>query len=211
MGKELTESEKRVLGKIFCLSISKGFADFDELKDELNLDADILKDLVNRVKGKELITIEDNKILITEEGRKKIKVVLTGGVFDIIHPGHIYTLSKAREFGDLLIVSVARNSTVLRFKDKLPINGEKVRRNLVSSLKQVDLALLGSEVDIFDTIESIKPDVIVLGYDQKHNEDELIERGKKKGLKFEVVRLSSPFPYLKSSEIKKDEENLKSI
>jgi cytidyltransferase-like protein len=211
MSKELTKSEKRVIAKVFCLSVSKGFARIDELKNEMNLDMDMLKELIKRVEGKGLVATKDNKVWITDEGRKRIKVVLAGGVFDIIHPGHIYTLSKAKEFGDVLIVSVARNLTVLKFKNKLPINDEKVRKELVSSLKYVDLALLGSEVNIFETVERVKPDVIVLGYDQKHSEDELIKEADKRSLRFQVIRLSSPFPHLKSSEIKKEEENLRSI
>ena len=51
--------------------------------------------------------INDDKKTLTEIGRDSLQVVLAGGVFDIIHPGHIYTLNAAKKLGDILVVVVA--------------------------------------------------------------------------------------------------------
>ena len=179
--------EKELLVKIFCSNLEDKNIELEGLEEK------IYKGLEEKgyvKKGK-----------LTDMGRKAIKVVLAGGVFDIIHPGHIFTLSEAKKLGDVLVVSVARNSTVKIMKGREPLHDEKERVKMVSSLKMVDLALLGSEEDIFKTVIKVKPDIIVLGYDQKHNEKELEERGKKEGLNFKIVRLSSPIPNIKTSKI----------
>ncbi|MEM4311612.1 MAG: adenylyltransferase/cytidyltransferase family protein [Nitrososphaerales archaeon] len=201
----MERKEKEILSKIFCLSLegSKGFERLGEDLDDKELQ------ILNSLQEKGYI--DKKEVTLTDKGRKIIKVILAGGVFDIIHPGHIYTLNHAKNLGDILIVSVARDSTVRKMKGREPLHNEKERLKLVSSLKMVDLALLGSEKDIFETVIKVKPDVIVLGYDQRHNERELIARGKKENLDFQVIRLSSPIPHVKTSNIVADEDSLKEI
>ena len=133
-------------------------------------------------------------------------VVLTGGVFDIIHPGHLFTLSSAKNLGDVLVVSIARDKTVKRLKGRYPLNGEETRVNLVGSVRSVDLALLGSETDMFEMVERVKPDVIALGYDQKHDIEELNSEAKRIGLHIKVVKFDSPMRSIKSSSIIKNSE-----
>ncbi|MEM1710739.1 MAG: DUF357 domain-containing protein, partial [Sulfolobales archaeon] len=72
----------------------------------------------------------------------KVRRVLVGGTFDIIHPGHIYYLSEASRLG-LVYAVVARDSTVRRVKGKEPINDEVSRLEVLSSLKYVYKAILG--------------------------------------------------------------------
>ncbi len=55
--------------------------------------------------------VNDDKKTLTELGRTSLRVVLAGGVFDIIHPGHIYTLKAAKALGDVLVVVVATDAT----------------------------------------------------------------------------------------------------
>ena len=141
---------------------------------------------------------------ITDKGRKKITVVFAGGVFDIIHPGHVHTLTESKKLGDVLVVSVARNSTVIKNKGREPVNDERLRRELVQALRCVDLAILGSQTNIFETVMRVKPNVIALGYDQKHSERILVEELAKRGMSVKVVRLSSPIPTVKSSNIIKE-------
>ena len=62
---------------------------------------------LENLKGKKYIIQKNNSYFITKKGRLQISVVLTGGVYDIIHPGHIYTLKKSKKMGDVLIVSIA--------------------------------------------------------------------------------------------------------
>lgn len=114
------------------------------------------------------------------------KVVATG-TFDIIHPGHIKFLEEAKKLGDYLIVIVSRERNVMH-KPK-PIIPEEQRLEVVKALKPVDEAILGDEEDIFRPIEKIRPDVIVLGYDQHFNEEWLKKELSRRGIDAEVVRI----------------------
>ncbi len=115
-----------------------------------------------------------------------VRVVATG-TFDIIHPGHIRFLEEAKKLGDELIVIVAREKNV-RHKPK-PIIPEEQRRRVVEALKPVDRAILGDEHDMFKPIIELKPDIIVLGYDQHFDEKKLEEELRKRGLNTKVVRI----------------------
>ena len=110
------------------------------------------------------------------------------GVFDLLHPGHLYFLREARKLGDELWVVVARDSTARRFKHE-PIMPEGSRLEMVESLKPVDRAVLGNEGDIYEILGDIRPDVIAIGYDQVHNEDRIRAECKKRELATRVVRL----------------------
>jgi len=124
---------------------------------------------------------------------KKRKIVLTSGVFDLLHLGHVRYLEEAKKAGGKdaeLIVIVARDSTVEKRKSKRPIMSENQRRALVESLKVVDEAILGyEEFDIGKVIERIKPDVIVFGHDQEGMEENVRDYLKEKEIKTKVVRI----------------------
>ncbi len=146
----------------------------------------------------------DSRNRLTDSGRSNITVVMAGGVFDIIHPGHVYFLRKAKELGDVLVVVVARDINVLRFKGVQPIHNESLRRELVSAIRYVDAAILGDESDLMKTVERVRPDIIALGYDQVHDERWLEEESRKRGLSVRIVRLDTPYPNIKSRNIKSD-------
>jgi FAD synthetase len=114
--------------------------------------------------------------------------VMATGVFDLLHPGHIYFLREARKLGDELVVVVARDSTARKFKHE-PITSEQSRLQMVSALKPVDRAVLGHEGDIYAILDEIRPDIIVLGFDQVHNEEKVLEECRKRNLRTSVVRL----------------------
>ena len=131
------------------------------------------------------------------------KTVLAGGVFDIIHPGHIHTLNAAKALGDVLVVAIATDKTAQKMKKRQPLHNQELRRELVSCLSMVDKAIVGHEDDIFETVRAIKPDIIVLGYDQVHQNQFISDGCKRINLDVEIVRLQSPVPELSSSEIEK--------
>lgn len=142
---------------------------------------------------------------LTNLGREQIKVVLVGGVFDLLHVGHIHTLKSAKLLGDVLIIVVATDSTVSTLKKNRKIyHDEKNRLELVSSIKFVDKAVIGRKKSIYDTVEFVRPDIIALGYDQIHDEIAMKKNCFDRGLNLDVVRLSSPLPELKSSLIKSE-------
>lgn len=113
--------------------------------------------------------------------------VLATGTFDLLHPGHILYLSEAKKMGDELYVIVARES-MIKHKPR-PIIPDEQRVEMVNSLKIVDKAVLGSESDIFDPIKEIKPDIIVLGYDQGFDIEQLQKQLHEKGFNSKVIRL----------------------
>jgi len=132
------------------------------------------------------------------------KIVLAGGVFDIIHPGHINTLNDAKKLGDVLVVVVATDKTAIKMKKRKPLHSAKLRQELVSSLNMVDLCIVGDEEDIFKTVDLVKPQIIVLGYDQAHQEKFITDGCKKINLDVRVARLESPIPETSSSTIEKE-------
>ena len=77
------------------------------------------------------------------------KIVLAGGVFDIIHPGHIHTLTAAKALGDVLVVAIATDKTAQKMKKMTPLHNQELRRELVDCLSMVDVAIIGHENDIF--------------------------------------------------------------
>jgi len=131
------------------------------------------------------------------------KIVLAGGVFDIIHPGHIHTLTAAKALGDVLVVAIATDKTAQKMKKMKPLHNQELRCELVSSLSMVDEAIVGHEEDIFETVKQVKPDIIALGYDQIHQEKFISDGCKRISLDVKIVRLQSPIPKLSSSEIEK--------
>ena len=131
------------------------------------------------------------------------KIVLAGGVFDIIHPGHIHTLNAAKALADVLVVAIATDKTAQKMKKRPPLHNQELRRELVSCLSMVDSAVVGHEDDIFETVKEIKPNIIVLGYDQIHQEKFIGDGCKRIKLNVKIIRLQSPVPDLSSSEIQK--------
>ncbi len=132
------------------------------------------------------------------------KIVLAGGVFDIIHPGHINTLNAAKNLGDVLVVVVATDKTALKMKKRKPLHSAQLRQELVSSLSMVDLCIIGDEDNIFNTVDLVKPNIIALGYDQTHQEKYITDGCRKINLDVTVARLESPRPETSSSLIQKE-------
>lgn len=144
-----------------------------------------------------------DKDTLTSLGRESMRVVLTGGVFDIIHPGHIHTLNAAKSLGDILVVVVATDSTTIKMKKQKVIHSQKQRQTLIESLQIVDVCVIGYRDDIFKTVRTIMPDVVALGYDQIHHEKHIADGCKKINPRIQVARLQSPMPHTSSSEIKR--------
>ncbi|MEF8873642.1 MAG: adenylyltransferase/cytidyltransferase family protein [Candidatus Thermoplasmatota archaeon] len=125
--------------------------------------------------------------------------VMAGGTFDLLHLGHLHYLQEAKSLGDELVVVVACDKTVREHKHE-PLMDEQVRREMVGALKPVDKAVVGSEEDKFKTVEEVEPDIIALGYDQRHEEENLKEELKNRGMDdIEVERLSHHSHELDSS------------
>jgi FAD synthetase len=116
-----------------------------------------------------------------------VKVMATG-TFDILHMGHIYFLKESKKFGNTLAVVVATDSTVRKLKHE-PVNSQDIRLSIIKELKIVDEAFIGYEDDIYEIVKEIKPDVIALGFDQLHDENEIKIELKKRKINAKIVRL----------------------
>ena len=111
------------------------------------------------------------------------------GSFDILHKGHEAYLKEAKGYGDYLIVIVARDENIIRFKGRKPKNDENSRLGQIKKLNFVDEAVLGRKGNIFDVLEEFKPDIVCLGYDQKTVEEEkLREELEKRNIQAEIAR-----------------------
>lgn len=94
------------------------------------------------------------------------KIVFTNGVFDILHEGHIASLSEAASFGHVLIVGVNTDASVKRLKgESRPVNNENSRALLLASLLMTDAIILFEEDTPLNLIATILPDVLVKGGD----------------------------------------------
>ena len=93
-------------------------------------------------------------------------IVFTNGVFDILHPGHIFSLSQAAKEADFLIVGLNSDNSVKRLKgQQRPVNNQDSRALLLASLLMVDAVVIFEEDTPLELINSIVPDVLVKGGD----------------------------------------------
>ena len=98
-------------------------------------------------------------------------VVMTNGVFDILHRGHAQYLKQARALGDMLIVGLNSDASVARLKGaSRPINTQDDRAFLLGSMECVDYVVVFDEDTPRDLIASLAPDVLVKGADYEGKE-----------------------------------------
>ena len=103
---------------------------------------------------------------ITRWRMKNKRIVFTNGVFDILHEGHIASLSQAATGADVLIVGVNSDVSVKRLKgDSRPVNNEHARALVLASLIMTDAIILFEEDTPLNLITAIMPDVLVKGGD----------------------------------------------
>jgi len=193
--------DKSILSTIYIASIIKE-EPIEIIKKKSHFSEEFINNRIENMKKNGLIS--DDKKSLTELGRTSLRVIFTGGVFDIIHPGHIHTLNSAKALGDVLVVVVATDTTTQKMKKRKPLHNQEQRRDLVNSLSMVDLCVIGHEGDIFKTVNQIKPEIIALGYDQLHQEKFITDGCRKFNLNTKVARLQSPIPEISSSEIEQE-------
>jgi rfaE bifunctional protein nucleotidyltransferase chain/domain len=111
-------------------------------------------------------TLEEMKKIRQQLKNQNKKVIFTNGCFDLIHAGHVDYLSKAKAFGDVMVVGLNSDASVMRIKgSKRPILKETERSFIISNLKPVDYVVLFDEDTPKLLIEELLPDVLVKGAD----------------------------------------------
>ncbi|MBC7849368.1 MAG: D-glycero-beta-D-manno-heptose 1-phosphate adenylyltransferase [Chitinophagaceae bacterium] len=115
-----------------------------------------------------------SKIIDLAEGKKKIaqwglsgkSVAFTNGVFDILHRGHIYSLSQAAKEADYLVVGINSDASTKRLKgNNRPLNDQESRALVLASLVMVDAVIIFEGDTPIELIETLLPDVLVKGGD----------------------------------------------
>jgi len=98
--------------------------------------------------------------------RAGLRLVLTNGCYDLLHPGHLKTLETSRQFGDVLLVAINTDASVGRSKGPgRPIIPEQERAEVLAALESVDYVVLFDEPTPQAMIAALLPDVLVKGAD----------------------------------------------
>jgi len=124
--------------------------------------------LVNNIilrTDRKILSLEDleSEIKDIRDRDNLLKVVLTTGVFDLVHPGHIDYFEKANSYGDILVVSVVDDKFVRKGPDR-PIFSQELRLSWLAALEVIDFVVLNGDFGPWRVMEAIKPDVYVKGY-----------------------------------------------
>jgi rfaE bifunctional protein nucleotidyltransferase chain/domain len=114
-----------------------------------------------------IVTAEDAARTVNGLRLKGRKVVFTNGCFDILHPGHVDYLTRARDFGGVLVLGLNTDDSVKRLNKapERPVNKETDRAFVLAGLSCVDLIVIFNEDTPLQLINIIKPDVLVKGND----------------------------------------------
>jgi rfaE bifunctional protein nucleotidyltransferase chain/domain len=104
--------------------------------------------------------------LIADLKKKGHKIVFTNGCFDLIHVGHVRYLQEARALGSCLVIGLNSDQSIRRIKDPArPLILEGQRAEVLAALGCVDYVVLFDDVDPFELIKEVRPDVLVKGAD----------------------------------------------
>lgn len=148
---------------------------------------------------------------IAQKLKKEGKIIVfTNGCFDIIHPGHLRVLKKAKSLGDVLIVGLNKDKSVKRLKgENRPVIDEKGRAEILSSFEMVDYVVLFGEDTPERLIKTILPHYIVKGGDYKPEEvvgKDIVEKYGGKVIIFPLYKKYSTTKII--NKILQDEKNI---
>ena len=111
-------------------------------------------------------TAKDLAVQLSGLRRQGKRIVFSNGCFDLLHPGHIYTLTQAKTFGDILVVGINSDASVKRLKgEKRPILDQLSRSSLLAALEAVDYVTTFDEDTPLTLIRALQPHFLVKGGD----------------------------------------------
>ena len=113
-----------------------------------------------------IVPLEQSIERVAELKRAGKRVVFTNGCFDLLHPGHIRYLARARALGDALVVAINSDRSVRALKGpSRPILPESERAEAVAGLRSVDLVTIFDDLTPRDLVARMLPQVLVKGSD----------------------------------------------
>ena len=117
---------------------------------------------------KKIVPFDQIESLFSDSFREQHKLVFTNGCFDVLHRGHIYYLSRARELGDLLVLGLNSDESVTRLKGPgRPVNQQQARAEVLGGLAFVDHIVIFPEDTPLNLINAVRPHVLIKGGDYK--------------------------------------------
>ncbi|MEN8201234.1 MAG: D-glycero-beta-D-manno-heptose 1-phosphate adenylyltransferase [Bacteroidota bacterium] len=103
--------------------------------------------------------------------REKHTIAFTNGCFDLLHRGHVYNLSRARELGDVLVVGLNSDESVTRLKGPgRPVNDQQSRAEVLGGLAFVDYIVIFHEDTPLNLLDKLRPDILIKGGDYSTEE-----------------------------------------
>lgn len=123
---------------------------------------------LKKIKNKIIADKKGLSLILDTWAKENKRIVFTNGCFDLLHRGHIDYLSKASDYGDVLVIGLNTDDSVSRLKGPhRPIQDEKARAEIMAALGFVDLVVYFNEDTPYDLIKIVQPDVLVKGADYK--------------------------------------------
>ena len=110
--------------------------------------------------------------VISDQKRKKKRIILCHGVFDLMHIGHIKYFQEAKEMGDVLVVTITPDRFVNKGPNR-PVFNENLRTEAIAALDMVDYISINDWSSAIKTIKTLKPDLYVKGPDYKDYSQDL--------------------------------------
>jgi rfaE bifunctional protein nucleotidyltransferase chain/domain len=116
-----------------------------------------------------VLTLDEAILRFGREKRNGRRVVFTNGCFDVLHPGHIKTLERARELGDALVVGINSDASVGNLKPGRPLIPQNERAEILAALECVDAVVIYNELTPREIVSALLPDILVKGGDWADN------------------------------------------
>ncbi len=149
---------------------------------------------IEKIRQRKIKTLEDLMKSVAAFGVTGETIVFSNGCFDIVHLGHIHTLSEAKNLGTKLIVGINSDASVKRLKgEKRPIQSEDERALVIAAFEFVDFVIIFEEDTPLNLIENIIPNILVKGGDYKIDEIVGAEIVLKNGGRVEMIPFLTGF------------------